>query len=81
MTSPLHIGSIQFNVDGVQGVHVSDIQPDTDSVQFVRLIQIYVDPPSNANRRPVVTLALYGGSQNTGDQSGLDIAIPSGVTF
>jgi len=81
MDSPLRIGTIQFNVDGVQSITVSDIQPDTNSIEFVRLIQIYTDPTSNPNRRPVVTLALYGGSQNTGDQSGLDITIPSGVTF
>lgn len=65
-----------LEIDGVQSIVLSTIQPDLSSSAYIRLIQIYTDPPSNTNRRPVLTLQLHGGNQNTNDQSGLAVAIP-----
>ncbi len=66
-----------IELDGIQTVLVSDIQPDTNSDYFVRILTFFTDPPSVSNRQPVLTLKLYGGSQQNHDQLELELTTPS----
>jgi hypothetical protein len=70
-----------LRIDGVQSVEISPIQPDTSSTQYVRLIQIYTDPSTTTNRRPVLEIAVYGGDQTVNSTAELEILIPSGLEF
>ena len=69
----------QINIQGIQSIVVSTIQPSPVSGdnQYLRLIQIYTDPPSLETRRPVLTIACYGGSQTAGDNTELQIQVPA----
>jgi hypothetical protein len=71
----------RLRVDGVQSIVISNISPDPLSTEYVRLIQIYTDPATNTNRRPIVEVAVYGGDQQVADQTALEITIPGGVEF
>ena len=78
--------AIQFNntrieIDGVQSIVISPIQPDANSTAYVRLVQIYTDPSTVANRRPIIELYLVGGDQTVTDQMPLEIQIPGGLEF
>jgi hypothetical protein len=73
--------SSKLIVVGVQSIVISPIQPDTNSTAYLRLVQIYTDPPTTVNRRPVLEIALYGGDQSINDQSELQITIPGGLDF
>jgi hypothetical protein len=75
--SEVNIDNVQLSQDGVQGIVVSPIQPDQNSTAFVRLVQIYTDPSTVQNRRPVITLKLYGGDQSINDMTPLEIATPT----
>jgi hypothetical protein len=70
-----------LRIDGVQSIEISPIQPDTSSTQYVRLIQLYTDPSTVENRRPVLEIAVYGGDQTVNDQTQLEILIPTGIEF
>ena len=66
-----------IELDGIQTVLVSDIQPDTNSDSFVRILTFFTDPPSVANRIPILILKLFGGSQQNHDQLELELTSPS----
>jgi hypothetical protein len=70
-----------LRIDGVQSIEISPIQPDQAGTQYVRLIQLYTDPPTTTNRRPVLEIAVYGGDQTVNDKTQLEILIPSGIEF
>lgn len=78
---PFTFDNSKLNVQGVQSVVISDIQPDQNSTQYLRLIQIYTDPVTVVNRRPVIELALYGGDQTVNDKAELEIQVPGGLEF
>lgn len=69
------------SLQGVQSVLVSDIQPDPNSDYYVRYVEFYTDPPNVANRKPIIHITLYGGSQQAGAKGNLEIQIPSGLLF
>jgi hypothetical protein len=69
----------EMEIDGLNQIVVSTIQPDKNSSAYVRIIQFYTDTVDTDNRRPVLTVTLYGGNQQNLDQSPLDIAVPASV--
>jgi hypothetical protein len=71
----------KLRVDGVFTLAISDIQPDADTTQYVRLVQVYTDPPSSVNRRPVLEIAVYGGDQQVSDMTPIEITLPGGIEF
>jgi len=76
---PLKFNVAEIEIDEVTEIMVSLIQPDSDlsSSAYVRLIQIYTDPKLAANRRPLLTIRLYGGNQQNNDTSALQISVPA----
>jgi hypothetical protein len=78
---PYSYESSKLRIDGVFTLTIGPIQPDTDTEQYVRLIQIYTDPPSNTNRRPILEVAVYGGDQQVADQTPIEISLPGGIEF
>jgi hypothetical protein len=69
----------EIEIDETTEVVVSTIQPDADlsSSAYVRLIQIFTDPKLSANRRPLLTIRLFGGNQQNNDTSPLQISVPA----
>jgi hypothetical protein len=74
---PITVLNQVIELDGIQTVLVSDIQPDTNSDYFVRILTFFIDPPSVINRQPILTVKLYGGSQQNHDQLELELTTPS----
>jgi hypothetical protein len=66
----------RISVEDVQSVVVSDIEADDEGLVYARLIQIYVDPPTDTTRRPIFELMLYGGDQ-TADKTALELTTPT----
>lgn len=73
-----------IELDNVQQILVSDIQPDVNGTAadgstdyYVRVLTLYTDPSTVANRKPALILNLYGGSQGNQDKSELEIQTPS----
>lgn len=67
----IEIANQRLNIQGCAGITVSDIVADPDTGGYTRLLQIYVDDVSVANRRPVLEIMLYGL------QADLQIATPN----
>jgi hypothetical protein len=78
---PFSFDTAKIRVDDVTSIQISDIAADTEGTSYKRLIQIYTDPSTAVNRRPVLELSVYGGDQQIGDNTPLEIAIPGGVEF
>jgi hypothetical protein len=49
-----------LRIDGLTSTNVSDIEPDEESGGYVRRIEFYTDALSVLNRRPVLTVMVYG---------------------
>lgn len=56
---------LSYTLDGTTSITVSDIVQDPVDGAWVRLIQIYIDPPTLVNRRPVLELTVRGDTQDT----------------
>jgi hypothetical protein len=72
---------IQQSLQGVKTILLSDVQPDPNSDYYVRYIEFYVDDATVVNRSPPIKVTCYGGSQQAGDKTPLEVTIPSGVEF
>lgn len=67
--------AVTNRIDGNTSVFVSDIEEDPDVAgQFVRRVEFYTDPIQQGNRRPVLTVMIYG------DEEALKIKTPN-LTF
>ena len=49
-----------LRIDGLTSTNVSDVEPDEESGGFVRRIEFYTDDLAELNRRPVLTVMIYG---------------------
>jgi hypothetical protein len=78
---PFSFDTAKIRIDDVTSIQISDIAADPESTSYKRLIQIYTDPTTTVNRRPVLELSVYGGDQQISDNTPLEIAIPGGVEF
>lgn len=77
MASALNIDRLYSSIENVESIVISDIAADEDGLVYARLVQVYVDPATDTNRRPVLELTLRGGDQTTGDKSPLEITTPT----
>ena len=75
---PLITNVQEIQIDDIVSIEVSPILPDADltSSLYVRLVQIYITPKADVNRRPILTIRCYGGNQQSNDTSPLQIAVP-----
>jgi hypothetical protein len=64
-----------LEIDATTSVAVSNIVLADDGINYVRQIDFYTDALTAANRRPVLSVRLFG------TQPSLVLTIPSGVTF
>jgi hypothetical protein len=53
-----------LRIDGLTSIDVSDIEPDEESGGHVRRIEFYTDALSVLNRRPVLTVMVYGEEES-----------------
>lgn len=60
-----------LRIDALTNILVSDIEADADSGGFARRIEFYTDALSVLNRRPVLTVMVYG------EQESLKIQTPT----
>lgn len=74
---PIQINNQTLELDGIQSILVSDIQPDSDTDYYVRILTFFDQLVTDANRVPLLTLKLYGGSQSTNEKAELEIQTPS----
>ena len=49
-----------LRIDDLISITVSDIEEDTESGGFARRIEFYTDETTMLNRRPVLTVMVYG---------------------
>ena len=49
-----------LRIDDLTSITVSDIEQDEDSGGFARRIEFYTDEANVLNRRPVLTVMVYG---------------------
>jgi hypothetical protein len=49
-----------LRIDELTSITVSDIEPDPESGAFARKIEFYTDELNILNRRPVLTVMIYG---------------------
>ena len=72
---PVTTVSEVVEIDATASVAVSNIVLAADGINYVRQIDFYTDALTVANRRPVLSVQIYGA------QSALVLTVPSGVTF
>ena len=68
---PLTYISEMLRIDALTSISISDIEPDEDRGGFARRIEFYTDDLSVLNRRPVLTVMIYG------DQESLHVQTPT----
>ena len=49
-----------LRIDDLTSITVSDIEPDEDSGKFARRIEFFTDDFAVLNRRPVLTVMIFG---------------------
>lgn len=68
---PLTYINETLRIDALTSISISDITPDEDSGAYARRIEFYTDDISAVNRRPVLTVMVYG------DQNSLQVQTPT----
>jgi len=53
-----------LRIDDLTSINVSDIEPDEEGGRFARRIEFYTDELSVLNRRPVLTVMIYGEEES-----------------
>ena len=53
-----------LRIDDLTSVDVSDVEPDPESGGYARRIEFYIDPAGAMNRRPVLTVMIYGEEES-----------------
>jgi hypothetical protein len=56
--------SEMLRIDDLTSVSVSEVEPDPDSGAFARRIEFYTDALNILNRRPVLTVMVYGDEES-----------------
>lgn len=53
-----------LRIDDLTSISISDVEPDEDSGGFARRLEFYTDALSVLNRRPVLTVMIYGEEES-----------------
>lgn len=53
-----------LRIDALTSIMISDITPDEDSGAYARRIEFYTDDLAVLNRRPVLTVMIYGDADS-----------------
>ncbi len=53
-----------LRIDDLTSILISDVEPDEDSGGFARRLEFYTDAASVLNRRPVLTVMIYGEEES-----------------
>jgi hypothetical protein len=57
--------SEMLRIDDLTSIDVTDIEPDEESGGHARRIEFYTDALSVLNRRPVLTVMIYSGDEES----------------